>query len=447
MSTPPPAPPAVEPARSPGRQAWAIWSIGVLAYVVAVLHRTSFGVAGLDAVRRFDASASALSAFTVLQLLVYAALQVPAGVLLDRFGSRRLIVVGGLLMALGQLVLATGTTVPTAVLGRVLVGSGDALTFISVLRLTSAWFPPRRAPVMTQLTGLVGQLGQVLSAVPLVALLAGPGWTTAFSAAAAVGVLVALLVAVAVRDAPGVRVVTGPALSWRKAGRDLARAWQHPGTRLGLWSHFATQFPGTVFALMWGYPFLVSGEGVPSATASALITLFVLAGLVAGPVLGVVVARHPLRRSWLVLTIVGANAAAWTAVIAWPGPAPLWLLVLLVLALATGGPGSMVGFDYARTFNPADRQGTATGIVNIGGFFASLVVVLAVGLVLDATGGDYSLRDFRAAMSVQYVLWAVGLTGVLVARRRVRRVMAAEGVVVPPVREVVARLRAQRRER
>jgi len=447
MSTAP-APPATPPAS--GRPSWQpmlVWSVGVLAYVVAVLHRTSFGVAGLDAVRRFDASASAVSAFTVLQLLVYAALQVPAGVLLDRFGSRRLIVAGALVMAGGQLVLALGTTIPVAVLGRVLVGTGDALTFISVLRLSSAWFPPRRAPVLTQLTGLVGQLGQVLSAVPLVALLAGPGWTTAFTSAAAVGVLVALLVAVAVRDAPGVRVVTGPALSWRKAGHDLVRAWRHPGTRLGLWSHFATQFPGTVFALMWGFPFLVSGEGVAQGTASALITLFVLTGLVAGPLLGVMVARHPLRRSWLVLTIVGVNVAAWTAVLAWRGPAPLWLLVLLVLALATGGPGSMVGFDYARTFNPADRQGTATGIVNIGGFVASLIVVLAVGVVLDATGGDYSLRDFRAAMSTQYVLWAVGLVGVLVARRRVRRVMAAEGVLVPPVRDVLARIRAERRRR
>ena len=89
-----------------------------------------------------------------------------------------LVVVGALTMAAGQLVLALATTLPLAVTARVLIGTGDALTFISVLSVVTAWFPPRRVPVMTQLTGLVGQLGQVLSAVPLAALLHGPGWTT-----------------------------------------------------------------------------------------------------------------------------------------------------------------------------------------------------------------------------------------------------------------------------
>src|SRR6266536_319499 len=74
-----------------------------------------------------------------------------------------------------------------AVRARVLVGAGDAMTFISVLRLVPHWFPARRVPIVTQLTGLVGQAGQVLSAVPLAALLAGPGWTTAFLAAAGAG--------------------------------------------------------------------------------------------------------------------------------------------------------------------------------------------------------------------------------------------------------------------
>lgn len=159
------------------RRAWIVWWVGVSAYVVAVLQRTSVGVAGLDAARRFETSASALASFAVLQLLVYAGLQVPVGLLLDRHGPRRLIAVGAGLMATGQLLLAVGDTVPLAVSGRALVGAGDAMTFICVLRLVSAWFPARRVPIMTQATALTGQLGQILSAVPLVALLHGPGWT------------------------------------------------------------------------------------------------------------------------------------------------------------------------------------------------------------------------------------------------------------------------------
>ena len=424
----------------PGR-AWLVWGVGVTAYLVAVLQRTSLGVAGLDAAERFGASASVLAGFAVLQLLVYAGLQVPVGVMVDRYGPRRLVVAGAALMAAGQLALAVGTALEMAVLGRVLVGAGDAMTFISVLRLVSAWMPPRRVPVMTQVTGILGQIGQLLSAIPLVAMLHGPGWTPAFGSAAAMSVIAGVLVLLLVADSPDQGTRAG-APSLGQVGTDLVTAWRHPGTRLGLWSHFTTQFSGLVFALLWGFPFLVSGQGRSDAEASALLTVFVLAGAVAAPFFGVLVQRYPLRRSWLVLTIIGSTVAAWTAVLATGGPAPMWMLVVLVLTLAVGGPGSMIGFDFARSSNPPHRLGTATGIVNVGGFFASLVTMLLVGVVLDVRGA-YALDDFRVAMAAQYLLWAVGTVGILRTRRKVRARLAAEGVVVPPVREALARRRAR----
>ena len=425
-----------------GARAWAVWAVGLSAYVVAVLHRTSLGVAGLDAQVRFDIGASALASFAVLQLLVYAGLQVPVGLLLDRFGSVRLVVGGALIMAAGQALMAFSDGITGAVVARVLVGAGDAMTFISVLRLVPQWFPGRRVPVVTQLTGLVGQLGQVLSAIPLAALLAGPGWTTAFISASAAGVFVSVVALVALHDTPQRRVNSGESLTLSQLGSDLAAAWRHPGTRLGLWTHFTTQFPGTVFALIWGYPFLLAGEGMSRGTASLLLTVFVLTGMAAGPVVGVLVQRHPLRRSWLVLGVIGVNALGWGLVIAWPGRAPLAVLVVLVLALGLGGPGSMIGFEFARTFNPPNRLGTATGIVNVGGFVASLVSILLIGLILDArTGGraTYDIADFRVAMSVQYVIGAIGLVGILRTRKLARRRLAAEqGVIIRPLREVFA---------
>jgi MFS family permease len=431
-------------------RAWTVWGVALAAYMVAVLHRTSLGVAGLDAADRFGIGASALASFAVLQLLVYAGLQVPVGLLLDRFGSLRLIVSGALLMAAGQALLAVAEGVPGAVLARVLVGAGDAMTFISVLRLLPQWFESRRVPVITQLTALVGQLGQLLSAVPLAALLAGPGWTTGFLSAAAAGVFVAVLAAVALHDSPQRRMNTGEAATARRLGTDLVTAWRHPGTRLGLWTHFTTQFPGTVFALIWGYPFLIAGEGLSRAAASALLSVFVLSGIVAGPLIGVLVQRHPLRRSWLVLGVISANALGWAAVLAWPGRAPLPLLVLLVLALSLGGPGSMIGFEFARTFNPPNRLGTATGIVNVGGFVASLITILLIGVVLDLrTGGagGYDLTDFKPALTTQYAVGLVGVAGILRTRRLARRRLAGEGVHVPRLRDVLARRRHARHDR
>ncbi|MCW2601697.1 MAG: Transporter, superfamily [Frankiales bacterium] len=427
-----------------------MWSLAVLAYCVAVFHRASLGVTGLTAQHRYGAGAAVLSLFSVLQLAVYAAMQIPVGMLLDRFGSKRLLVVGGLVMAAGQYALAVAHTVPLAVLARVLVGAGDAMTFISVLRLLSIWFPSRQVPVMAQLTALIGQLGQVTAAYPLVALLRQVGWTRSFEVAATVGLAVTAAVALLLRDRPHGATIPEGQVSLDALRDSVRHAWREPGTRLGLWTHFTTQFSASAFALLWGYPFLVAGEGLRPGTAAALLSLLVLCGMVVGPVLGRLVAMFPHRRSVLPITAVTSSALAWTVVLAWPGRAPLWLLVVLILVLSTNGPGAMVGLDYARTENPEARLGSASGIVNIGGFLATLTTILLIGAVLDllSTGGpaSYTLQAFKVAMCVQYPLWVFGLWRLLHMRRVLRAQRAASGIVITPFSQaVLRRARARRR--
>ncbi|MDO5753986.1 nitrate/nitrite transporter [Arthrobacter sp.] len=433
------------------RRAWLVWGVGVFAYLIAVTQRTSFGVAGLVATDRFDASASALSAFTVIQLVVYAGLQIPVGVLVDRFGPRVMIATGAALMAVGQLQLAAATSVPAGVVGRVFVGAGDAMTFIAVIRLIPFWFPPRKVPVLTQMTGQLGQFGQLISIAPFAFVLHNAGWSPAFVGLAGLGVLACILAASLLRNAPAGTMTPLVATGLKDTWTDLATAWRQPGTRLGMWSHFATQFAGNVFVLTWGYPFLVSGQGLSPATASVLLSLFVVVGLVCGPFLGSWVGRHPLRRSTLVLAVAGITIAAWAVVLLQPGPSPLWLLVVLVLVLALGGPASMIGFDFARTFNPSHKIGTATGIVNVGGFFAALVTMYMIGLILDllngagfSSDGLYSLDAFRVAFSFQFLVLGIGVVAVVLLRRKVRASMAELGERVPPWREVVADSRRRR---
>ncbi|MFC9360586.1 nitrate/nitrite transporter [Rhodococcus sp. NPDC057014] len=411
---------------------WLVWGVGVVAYIVAVLHRTSFGVSGLAASDRFSISPSVLSSFVVLQIVVYAGMQIPAGVLLDRYGSRVMIAAGALIMASAQMLLALTDSLPLAVAARVFVGVGDAMTFISVLRLVPQWFAPRRVPLVSQLTGIFGQIGQILSALPLMLLLNGPGWSFAYGTAASLGLLSFVLAVSVIRNAPpGLEVVAAPA-GLREVGTQIRAVWRRHGTRLGFFTHMGTQFSMTTFALLWGVPYLRSAQGLSAAEAGSLLTLSVISAIVAGPIIGILSGRFPMRRSYLVLAIMISNAAMWTVVLALPGPAPIWLLALLVMVISVGGPGSMIGFDYARMFNPSTSMGTAQGMVNIGGFLASLLVIQAMGLILDAMGG-YSFDSFRVAWLVQYPVWIVAITGVLVTRGKTRKQM---GLVLRPIRQV-----------
>ena len=404
------------------RRAWVIWLVSLSVYLLAVFNRSSLGVAGLLAQDRFGISAAQLSFFVVLQLVVYAGLQIPIGVLLDRYGSRALLLAGLALMAAGQLMFALATSFPVAVLARAVLGAGDATVFVSVIRLVALWFLVRQAPMVTQLTGQVGQVGAIIAAAPMAFALDRLGWTKTFALASSLGVVLMVAVALGVKDSPYRR--EGPVrIKMRALRRTLSLVWGNPGTRLGMWSHFTSQFSATVFALLWGYPFLVKGEGLSAGAASTLLMVMTGWVIVSGLVLGALVARYPFYRSWMVLVIVAGMALGWAVVLARSTPAPMWMLVGLVCLMATGGPASMVGFDLARTFIPKEASGRANGFVNVGGFSASLLTMAFIGILLDWHSGgggstSYDLDDFRVAMSVQFVFWGFGAVMILRYRHK-----------------------------
>ncbi|MFT4235360.1 MAG: MFS transporter [Microbacterium sp.] len=416
---------------------WVIWIVAVLGYVLAVTNRTSLSAVGVDAAHRFDADASTLSMFAVLQLAVYGFMQIPIGVWLDRFGARPIMVIGMALMASGQLIMALSPNVGIAILARMIIGAGDAAIFPGMARLVALWFPTQRNPLMMQLSGIIGQLGQIVAIIPLATLLHSTSWSVAFGSVAGLGVMFTALIWMVIRNRPpeitrdvsvdtrtgAIRTVTS-AIDTSEGG--IRVAWQNPGTRLAFWTHFSTPFAGNAFVILWGFPFLTAGEGLSKGQASLVQSLFVFVGILCGPVIGMLSGRNPLRRSTtLVLPIIGIEVLGWMVVIVWPGAAPFWLLLLLAVTLGLGGPASLVAFDHARTHNPAHQLSTATGITNVGGFLAGLLAILFIGIALDVQGAGepetYTLGAFKLAFLMQLPLWALG-AGFILRERRLTRI-------------------------
>jgi MFS family permease len=414
-----------------------VWGTAIVAYVLAVVGRSALASTGVTAAQRFGVSAATLSLLAVLSLAVYAALQIPAGVLVDRFGARRLIAGGAVLVAVGQAVLALAPSFPVAVCGRILAGAGDAVTFVSILRLVPTWFAPRRVPLVNQLSGILGQLGQAVSAVPLAALVVTDGWTAAYLSAAGVTGLVAATAALVLRDGPEAGPAPATADPARGTSAGAARASRRentaglgevvraPGTRLAFWCHFASPFSGNVFGLLWGFPFLVAAERVPGEVARFFVSGVVVVNVLIGPLFGLASGRFPHRRLALITGSVVAQLLMWTVVLAWPGAVPWPVLVVLVVVLGSGGSASLVAFDVARAAVAPAQVGRASGVVNVGGFTSSLLVVALVGVLLDLQGAgapaDWTATAFRVAMAVHVPVALVGLAGMAFAARRVRR--------------------------
>ena len=280
-------------------------------------------------------------------------------------------------------------------MARVFVGMGDAMVFISLLRLVALWFPPGRTAMITQVTGVLGQLGALASAAPLALALHRVGLDPLLRhrrrrrrrprCRARAGRRARL----AVRQTTTARSSRcGPSpgrCGWPGASRA-------PGSACGRTSRPSSA--SNVFALLWGFPFLVSGQGLSTGTASALLMLMTVTTVVASPIIGTFVTRWPYSRSTLVLWIVARSC--------WPGPScccgragrrcRCWCCSSS--SSAVGGPGSMVGFDLARTFNPPTRSAAPPASSTWAGSSPSLSTIALIGLVLDhvAPGGPAHLH-------------------------------------------------------
>lgn len=451
---------------------WVVFGVAVLAYAIAIINRSTLSSLGPQAQSHFSIDATTLATFAVIQLLVYAAMQIPVGLLLDRFGTSVMIISGGLLMAAGQLVMATVSDVTLAIVARVLVGAGDACTFISVMRLLPDWFSVRQLPTVTQLTGIIGAVGQLIAVTPLAFAVSAFGWTTGFAGVVAVGVLTALLAALTLRDSPGegtvvermtnrlgdtsrtarslgaadsttaLLAVAPPATSLietstgGKAARfrvfhNLGLLLRIPGVRLAFWVHFTSPFSATVFLLLWGTPFLTGGVGLSAAESSGLLSIAVVTGMIAGLTLGPLTSRYVERRVWINWGISFTIMLMWGVVLLWPTTPPLWLLVALVIIISVGGPASMISFEVARSHTPKSLSGVGIGFVNTAGFIAALIVIMMIGLVLDLQGAGspelYTLDAFKWAFVVQVPVWLLGLVFIVIEERNTLRWMRGHG--------------------
>jgi MFS family permease len=407
--------------RARPRSGWLVWGFAAGLYFVAVFHRMVLGVAALEAERHYHVGAGALSAFTAVQLGVYLLMQVPVGLAADRVGPRRSLAAGMTAIAVGEAVFALSGTLPAGLAGRALIGLGDAFVFVNVLRVAHTWFPPSRAALLTALTSLLGALGQLLTTVPAHLALDGLGWTATFAGAAAVTALLAAGALGVVRDAPALPA-EAPAPGHDRVLATLRAAWRRRRTRLGFWAHFGLMTPFVTMTALWGYPWLVEAQGLSHATAASWLAFSVVALAIAAPFVGRLGGRGPYMQVRMALVTGTLLVLAWAAVLGWPGARPPHALILAALAISgVGSAVSVVAFMLARAGNPEHVAGSATGLVNCGGFLAGSVAILAAGVLLGHDGR--TAIAFRDALLPMLGLSALSL--LQVARLRLGAVRFA----------------------
>ncbi|WP_392508655.1 MFS transporter [Naumannella halotolerans] len=416
-------------------RSWFVWFAGAGVYLLAVFNRSTLGVAGPDAMIKFGIGPGQLSVFVLLQVGVYAVMQIPAGLLVDRFGPRKVLLAAALTMGIGQLTFAFVPSYGLALLARGVLGCGDALTYVSVLRLLTSWFPGERYAMLASLSGFFGMVGNVLATVPLAMLLPVAGWGPSFATAAIICLVYALIL---VR--PG--TVTPPYLQLpleqdpptrtknfdlRAMLRDVRDAATLTGGRLSFWVHFTTMSGSATFLLLWGFPYLTEALGYDRALASALLMLMVVVQLGLAVVFGWFMGSRPDLRMPLVIVTCLLNLLVWVTFTAWPdGRPPFPVVIAAIAVMASGGPASAVAFMLARDYQPRQRLSTGTGYANAGGWTATALCSVAVGVVLDLAGARTGVAEsYRWAFGTIALITALALGRLLVWWLRSRRELLA----------------------
>lgn len=444
---------------------WLVWGVAELMYVVAIVNRTSLSALGPVTQEQFNIGAATLSTFAVLQLVVYAVMQIPVGLMLDRYGVTPVLLTGGMLMSLGQFGMAFASEVWVAIAARMLVGAGDAFIFMSVMRMLPDWFPARTLPMLGQVTGMIGALGQVISLFPLSLAVGAFGWAAGFAGIAVACLLVVLLGVIVLRDKPGdltplerlrgkrgglseraellladrtIGLATLPANTGmiampvasdagalRKFFINMRTVVGIPGVRLAFWVHFTAPFSQHLMLLLWGTPLLVYGFGMSSAAASSVLMGMVVTGAIAGLVLGRITSRFAKHRVHVAIGAIAVMALAWLILLLWPGVPPTWYVLVVTTITSTGGACSMIAFEVVRSHSPRRFIGLSTGTANMGGFIAGLIAMFLVGVVLDSLGAGepetFSLWAFRWAFATQFLVWIPAVTMLVIELKRTLR--------------------------
>jgi MFS family permease len=394
-------------------QAWRgvlAWSLGAAFYFYAFVHRVSPSIMVDELMRDFAASGAVVGYLSAVYFYAYALMQIPVGVLMDRFGPRRLMSAAALIAALGSVLFAVSDGLPGASLGRLLVGVGSAFSWIGTLVLATYFFPPQRFALLIGIGQFVGMAGAVFGQAPLAALVAAWGWRASTMAIAALGLALAggLWLTGRDRDGPSHHTAAGLVAGVRAVAMN-AQTW--------LFAYLGMALATTLlaFAGLWAVPFFTVAYDLDRGTGAILASLLFIGWGIGAPLLGWLSDRLGRRRRILILCCFLLTVQL-VAVIYVPA---LPLTILSGLLLGIGFVGSAMGLTFAggRACNESAHAGAALGIINTAAMASGAAFQPLIGLFLDlgwdgrmAAGARlYGAADYRIALAVLPVVSALAV--------------------------------------
>lgn len=395
--------------------AYLIFFLAASFYLYEFVLQVAPSVMAQPMMHTFKVSAEGFGVISAFYFYAYAPMQLPAGLLFDRYGPRKLMSAALILCAFGSFFFASTDSVVTASLGRMLIGIGSAFSFIGVLVLVSRWFPPNNFAILAGIAQLMSSVGAMFGEVPLAALIEHVGWRHASFILAGIGLLLAILLWCLIRDYPHQPTQPLPSRSFRDEWRRLLEVCRRSYTWLTGAYAFCIWTPIAVFAALWGVPFLQEKYQVSVVVASGLCSMIWLGIGVGSPFLGWVSDRFESRRVALATSSL-LGFIATLILLYMPNVSINWMYVVLFV-LGFGAGGQTVSFAVVKDNNPAHLVGTASGFNNLSVLVGGAIFQPLVGVILHRSSDwhlvkgvpVYTLSCYQTALLVMPCCFFVSL--------------------------------------
>lgn len=415
------------PRASPGFTGYAGYALGAVFFFYAWILRVSPSVMVDPLMRDFAVSGAILGNLSAFYFYAYAALQMPVGMALDRWGPRKVMSLGVLLAGAGCLIFANAPSVEVAYIGRTFIGAGAAFGLLGGMVLAGAWFRPRRFAMLSGLLMTTGLMGGIVGQAPMALLVEAEGWRRSIIYLGIFALILGFAMWLVIRDRPPAAAGRPMPSVGAAAGGEgvLAALWRvakHPQTIAIAFFCGLSASPMLAFGALWGVPYAETRFQVDRASAAFATSMLLFGFVVGGPLCGWLSDRIGRRKLPMVAgTLLGGLAIS--AALYLPGISfAAYQGLMFVAGLAS--TGMVVAYALTREHNAGGGSGAALGLVNMAAVMGGAVFQPVVGLLLDLQwtgtlkGGArvYAMDAFDNAMLTLPALYFAALLFALMIR-------------------------------
>jgi MFS family permease len=382
-------------------------------YFVSYFHRVSITVIVEDLMRDFSASATSLGFLSSLYFYPYAAMQIPAGLLVDSIGSRKTLTLFCFMASIGTLIFAFSPNLFSAMLGRALVGLGVSVAFLCTAKLIASWFDAKSFASLTGLLVSIGNIGALIGSAPLAYLVTALGWRFSFFLIASATFVLTIALWFEVKDAP--KEITPRPCHSHSTPAPPNNRWDRStdGIRLSFRSRdfWFTAFPplfffGTFISLqgLWGVPYLMQVYELSKIDASIVIMMMAIGFSFGATFWGLVSDRLVVSRKRVYLIGLVLYSLTWFLFTSVTTETTRSFLPLLLLLLGFFFGVMPISIVMVKELFPKRMMGAATGSANAYPFVGAAFYQILIGYFLDTHGLVNIVEGVRVFSRVSYRL-------------------------------------------